>query len=76
MAAGASSGERTKPIRRSARPHLVGHEAAAGGRTVTGSVPVAARPSGSLTAYTPEWFAREHAADERLRRQMNICRGC
>jgi hypothetical protein len=40
-------------------------------RTVT-------RPAASAgpTAFTPEWHARENAADEALRRRMNICRGC
>jgi hypothetical protein len=43
----------------------------------TGTVrrPAASRPSGP-TAYTPEWHAEEKAADERLRRRMNICVGC
>jgi hypothetical protein len=38
-----------------------------------------ARPSGatgSPTAFTPEWHAQENAADEQLRRRMNICNGC
>ena len=37
-----------------------------------------ARPaaSGGPTAFTPEWHARENAADEALRRRMNICGGC
>ena len=26
--------------------------------------------------FTPEWQAREDAFDQRLRRTMNICRGC
>jgi len=30
----------------------------------------------TLKPYTPEWQAREDAADARLRRQMNICNGC
>ena len=28
------------------------------------------------TAYSPEWLAREEAADAQLRRRMNICSGC
>lgn len=32
--------------------------------------------SSGPTAYSPEWLAREHDADERLKRRMNICRGC
>jgi hypothetical protein len=39
-----------------------------------------ARPAASAgagpTAFTPEWHARENAADEALRRRMNICTGC
>lgn len=31
---------------------------------------------GDITAYSPEWQAREDAADARLRRSMSICRGC
>jgi hypothetical protein len=78
-------GEPAKPVRRVARPRAVALESIANGPTVTGSVsaqpdsvrtPTPARSSNSPTAYTPEWFAQEHAADERLRRQMNICRAC
>ena len=29
-----------------------------------------------VTAFSAEWKAREDAADEKLRRSMNICRGC
>ena len=29
-----------------------------------------------LLPFTPEWQAREDAFDNRLRRTMNICRGC
>ena len=35
----------------------------------------AAEPA-DVTAFSPEWQAREKAADEKLRRSMNICRGC
>jgi hypothetical protein len=35
----------------------------------------AAQPA-DVTAFSPEWQARENAADEKLRRSMNICRGC
>jgi hypothetical protein len=36
-----------------------------------------ARPSGSSpTAFTPEWHAREDAAEAQLRRRMHICNGC
>ena len=35
----------------------------------------AAEPA-DVTAFSPEWQARENAADEKLRRSMNICRGC
>jgi hypothetical protein len=34
------------------------------------------RPRDDLLPFTPEWQAREQAFDERLRRTMNICRGC
>jgi hypothetical protein len=30
----------------------------------------------SPTNFSPEWYAQEKAADEQLRRSMNICRGC
>ena len=33
-------------------------------------------PEADLLPFTPEWQAREDAFDERLRRTMNICRGC
>ena len=47
----------------------------AGMATRTVIRPPAARPS-DPTAYTPEWHAEEEAADDRLRRQMNICTRC
>ena len=28
------------------------------------------------TNFSAEWYAQEHAADEQLRRRMNICNGC
>ena len=43
-------------------------------RTAPASAPVA-EPA-DVTAFSPEWQARENAADEKLRRSMNICRGC
>ncbi len=33
-------------------------------------------PEADVLPFTPEWQAREDAFDERLRRTMNICRGC
>ena len=36
--------------------------------------PQPARPS--PTNFSPEWYAQEKAADDQLRRSMNICRGC
>ena len=33
-------------------------------------------PEADLLPVTPEWQAREDAFDQRLRRTMNICRGC
>jgi hypothetical protein len=38
--------------------------------------PAGTGTSGSPTAFSPEWHAREQAADEQLRRRMNICNGC
>ena|SRR5687768_2324360 len=35
-----------------------------------------ATPGADLLPFTPEWQAREDAFDDRLRRTMNICRGC
>jgi len=35
-----------------------------------------AQPQAELLPFTPEWQAREDAFDARLRRTMNICRGC
>ena len=35
-----------------------------------------AAPPREITAFSAEWKAREDAADEKLRRTMNICRGC
>jgi len=45
-----------------------------GDRAVERSAPQSARSS--PTNFSPEWYAQEKAADEQLRRQMNICRGC
>ena len=33
-------------------------------------------PQAELLPFTPQWQAREDAFDNRLRRTMNICRGC
>jgi len=33
-------------------------------------------PLPEVLPFTPEWTAREDAADEKLRRRMNICGGC
>jgi hypothetical protein len=76
MATGAGHGEPAKPARRIARPRAVAHDTAADAALVTGSVRAQPRANSGPTAYTPEWFAQEQAADERLRRQLNICRGC
>jgi hypothetical protein len=35
-----------------------------------------AQSQAELLPFTPEWQAREDAFDNRLRRTMNICRGC
>ena len=43
-------------------------------RAVTRSSQPAARAT--PTNFSPEWYAQEKAADEQLRRSMNICRGC
>ena len=52
----------------------------------TQTVSVAARPRdaaapppaplAAMTPFTPEWQAHEDALEERLRRRMQICRGC
>jgi hypothetical protein len=34
------------------------------------------QPQADVLPFTPEWQAREDAFDQRLRRTMNICRGC
>jgi hypothetical protein len=34
------------------------------------------QPTTDVLPFTPEWQAREDAFDKRLRRTMNICRGC
>jgi hypothetical protein len=36
----------------------------------------ATQSQAELLPFTPEWQAREDAFDNRLRRTMNICRGC
>ena len=36
----------------------------------------AAATSSETMPFTPEWTARENAADDRLRRRMHICGGC
>ena len=33
-------------------------------------------PLPDVTPFSPEWRAREDAFDNKLRRTMNICRGC
>lgn len=48
-------------------------------RPVTVRTPAAqqtVQPLADVTPFTPEWQAREDAADERLRRSMKICQGC
>ena len=47
------------------------------GRTASVSyiVPTNASPS-DVIPFSPEWQAREDAFDNKLRRTMNICRGC
>ena len=47
------------------------------GRTerVSYAAPTNASPS-DVTPFSPEWQAREDAFDNKLRRTMNICRGC
>jgi hypothetical protein len=76
MAGHAGYREPAKPMRRVARPRALAQDVPADAALVTGSVRAQPRASSGPIAYTPEWFAQEHAADERLRRQMNICRGC
>ena len=56
----------------------------AGARTMTREAPdrgppphvTPTTPQGEVLPFTPEWQAREDAFDNRLRRTMNICRGC
>ena len=43
-------------------------------RTIARPAEPAARAA--PTNFSPEWYAQEKAADEQLRRSMNICRGC
>jgi hypothetical protein len=45
-----------------------------GDRPVARSSP---QPAGAApTNFSAEWYAQEKAADEQLRRRMNICNGC
>ena len=56
--------------------------------TNTGNVAMSTEPERAVTRpgqpaaratptnFSPEWYAQEKAADEQLRRSMNICRGC
>ena len=43
-------------------------------RTVAKPAPQSGRAS--PPNFSPEWYAQEKAADEQLRRSMNICRAC
>jgi hypothetical protein len=47
-------------------------------KRVTRTAPERARAAqpADVTAFTPEWQAREDAAEARLRRSMRICSGC
>jgi hypothetical protein len=82
MAPDAGPAESVATPRRTVRRPRVADERSISAAEPTGAVvsaPVAARPaaaSGGGTAYSPEGLAQDNAADERLRRQMNICRGC
>jgi hypothetical protein len=40
--------------------------------------PSSAQPAqqAEVMPFSPEWHAREEAFDSKLRRSMNICRGC
>ena len=81
--AGNEAQPRARTVRRTAARQIADDDSTvmptttgnAGMTTRTVIRPPAARPSGP-TAYTPEWHAEEKAADERLRRQMNICTRC
>jgi 2-oxo-4-hydroxy-4-carboxy--5-ureidoimidazoline (OHCU) decarboxylase len=43
---------------------------------VTGAVPSDTQPAGLDKSFGPEWQAQQQELDDRLRQQMNICRGC
>ena len=45
-------------------------------KRVTRTAPARAAEGADVTAFSPEWQAREDAADARLRRSMRICSGC
>jgi len=45
-------------------------------KRVTRTTPARAAQPADATAFSPEWQAREDAADARLRRSMRICSGC
>ena len=46
-------------------------------RAVVRKKPTALPNSNDVTAYSPEWQAREDARDADLKRSMsNVCRGC
>ena len=61
---------RTKPARTVATRRAPDHTA-----SVSYVAPTNASPS-DVTPFSAEWQAREDAFDGKLRRTMNICRGC
>lgn len=44
--------------------------------TATGSIVTGSVARDDIKPFSPEWHSRENAADARLRRTMDICRGC
>jgi hypothetical protein len=79
---------RVRTTRRAAPPRIAEYPVTSDMPTNTGNV---AMPTGDVprtpprravvteqtpTAFSPEWHALEQAADDKLRRQMNICNGC
>src|SRR5207249_3143470 len=68
-----SSGEAAAPVRSTA---VRDGERRGPDRGPPSHVTPSDTPRADLLPFTPEWQAREDAFDNRLRRTMNICRGC
>jgi hypothetical protein len=88
MASQAQSIEQSRRVARAPAQRRVAREWTGGMPTNTGNVAMstaeraAAQQTTAPTArsaptnFSPEWYAQEKAADERLRRSMNICSAC